>query len=183
MAPLSEVRTPVRSVTDVVLSSETESFREVKLVEFSYEGSDTLGFVTTETPDALAEPTPHDEMVTMFLPMAPDPVTGGHLVHLPTDPVMDVDLTIEQGVQTIVTSGVADSGLDGGLSGEEMKSLAEGGTVYRRTPPERVTSFHRPPGSDRAARYRAGVDPAHTDRPRDLAERVDRDADEEGTKE
>ncbi|AUV82291.1 hypothetical protein C2R22_12095 [Salinigranum rubrum] len=162
-----------RQMSDVVLSSDTESFREVKLVEFPHEGSYTLGFVTTETPDALAEPTPHDEMVTMFLPMAPNPVMGGHLVHLPTDRVMDVDLTVEEGVQTIVTSGVAiaDSDLDGGLSGEEIRTLAAGEAVDRRTRPERATSFHRRPDHDRTARYRADVDPAHAGRPRDLAER------------
>ncbi|WP_142858929.1 DUF502 domain-containing protein [Salinigranum halophilum] len=169
-----------RQMSDVVLSSDTESFREVKLVEFPHEGSYTLGFVTTATPEALADPTPHEEMVTMFLPMAPNPVMGGHLVHLPVDRVMDVDLTVEEGVQTIVTSGVAiaDSELESGLSGDEIRTLAEGEVVDRRTQPGAATSFGRRTNRDRAARYRADVDPEFAGRPRHIVERErDPDAD------
>jgi uncharacterized membrane protein len=174
-----------RQMSDVVLSSDTESFREVKLVEFPHEGSYTLGFVTTETPESLAEPTPHDEMVTMFLPMAPNPVMGGHLVHLPVDRVMDVDLTVEEGIQTIVTSGVAiaDSDLESGLSGEEIRTLAANETVDRRTHPERATAFERRTGHDRTARYSADVDPAHAGRPQDIVERErDEDSDADSTR-
>jgi uncharacterized membrane protein len=161
-----------RQMSDVVLSSDTESFREVKLVEFPHEGSYTLGFVTTETPDALSEPTPHDEMVTMFLPMAPNPVMGGHLVHLPADRVMDVDLTVEEGIQTIVTSGVAiaDSDLESGLSGAEIARVAEHETVDRRTRPAAATSLGRGTTDDRTERYRADLDPEFAERPRHIAE-------------
>jgi uncharacterized membrane protein len=163
-----------RQMSDVVLSSDTESFREVKLVEFPHEGSYTLGFVTTETPDSLADATPHDEMVTMFLPMAPNPVMGGHLVHLPADRVMDVGLTVEEGVQTIVTSGVAiaESDLDSGLSGDELRGLAGAETVDRRTDPGSAVRFGREASTtERAARYDAAVDPAFADRPQHIVER------------
>jgi uncharacterized membrane protein len=164
-----------RQMSDVVLSGDTESFREVKLVEFPHEGSYTLGFVTTETPDALADPTPHDEMVTMFLPMAPNPVMGGHLVHLPTERVMDVDLTVEEGVQTVVTSGVAiaDSGLESGLSSDEIRRLADAEAVDRRSDPAAAVAHERDASAptDRTARYDAAVDPEFAGRPRDIAER------------
>ena len=118
-----------RQMSDVMLESDSESFREVKLVEFPSEGAYTLGFVTTETPPALADPAGHDEMLTMFLPLAPNPIMGGHLVHMPTDRVVDVDMSVEEGIQAIVTSGVAIGELDhevraeGGVSAERLRKL------------------------------------------------------------
>jgi uncharacterized membrane protein len=46
-------------------------------------------------------------MVTMFIPMAPNPVTGGFLTYVPESQVYDIDMTIEEGVRSILTSGVA----------------------------------------------------------------------------
>jgi uncharacterized membrane protein len=46
-------------------------------------------------------------MVTLFMPMAPNPVMGGHVVHVPTSRVYDIDMTVEEGLRSIVTSGVA----------------------------------------------------------------------------
>ncbi|MFD1525681.1 DUF502 domain-containing protein, partial [Halolamina salina] len=116
-----------RQMSNVMLESDTQSFREVKLVEFPHEGAYTLGFVTTETPAALSDPAGHAEMLTLFLPLAPNPVMGGHLVHMPADRVMDVDMTVEEGIRAIVTSGVAVAGSDvtsGGVSEERLRDLA-----------------------------------------------------------
>ncbi|QLG26650.1 DUF502 domain-containing protein [Halorarum halophilum] len=116
-----------RQMSDVMLEDDTQNFRDVKLVEFPHEGAYTLGFVTTETPDALREPAGHSRMLTLFLPLAPNPVMGGHLVHMPEEKVMNVDMTVEEGIRAVVTSGVAvssGSGGSAGLSEEEMRELA-----------------------------------------------------------
>jgi uncharacterized membrane protein len=94
-------------MSELLLDTESKSFREVKLVEFPTEGSYTLAFVTAETPAVIKAGTPHQEMVSLFLPMAPNPVMGGHVIHVTTDRVYDVDLTVEEGIQSILTSGVA----------------------------------------------------------------------------
>ncbi len=126
-----------RRMSDVMLESDSESFREVKLVEFPSEEAYTLGFVTTETPDELADPTGHDEMLTMFLPLAPNPIMGGHLVHMPADRVIDVDMTVEEGIQAIVTSGVAigEAGhAADGVSSQRLHQLTRGDAVERQFP-------------------------------------------------
>jgi uncharacterized membrane protein len=46
-----------------------------------------------------------EDMITVFIPMAPNPM-GGFLIHVPTDRVYDVDLTVEEGVQTVMSTGV-----------------------------------------------------------------------------
>jgi uncharacterized membrane protein len=41
------------------------------MVEFPHEGAYILGSVTTRTPEPLRRPTGHDDVLTLFLPLAP----------------------------------------------------------------------------------------------------------------
>ncbi|SFF86953.1 Uncharacterized membrane protein [Halopelagius inordinatus] len=96
-----------RRMGDVMLDQEAENFQEIKLVELLGDDVYVIGFETSRSPDTVTAATGHDEMVTMFIPLAPNPVTGGFLTHVPRDNVYDVDMTIEEGVRSILTSGVA----------------------------------------------------------------------------
>ncbi|MFC5365898.1 DUF502 domain-containing protein [Salinirubrum litoreum] len=180
-----------RQMGDIVLESDGQNFREVKLVEFPNDGAYTLGFVTTETPKTLAEPAGHDRMYTMFLPLAPNPVMGGHLVHLPADKVMDVDMTVEEGIQAVVTSGVAVGGASGGgdpsvgLSEDQLAELSRLDDGEDRVVPDPTESAM--PGTDdqaaasgrhdaeRVDHYDEDVDPEAADTPDGIARR-ERDA-------
>lgn len=86
-----------------------ESFRDVKLVEYPNEGSYTMAFVTADAPPNLEESTGHEDegMVSLFLPMGPNPVMGGFVIYVSRNRVYDIDISVEEGVQAIVTSGVA----------------------------------------------------------------------------
>ena len=97
----------IDEISELLLESDTDSFKEVKLVEYPAEGSYTLAFLTADTPEVVREATGHGEMVTLFMPMAPNPVMGGYVVHVSADRVYDVDMTVEEGIQSIVSSGVA----------------------------------------------------------------------------
>ncbi|WP_353634177.1 DUF502 domain-containing protein [Halobacterium sp. NMX12-1] len=115
-----------RQMSDVMVESDADNFQSVKLVEFPHQDAYTLGFQTTETPSAVADAAGHDEMLTLFLPLAPNPVMGGHLTHVPAERVMDVDMTVEEGMRAVVTMGVAVSSEDGatdGLSRERLERL------------------------------------------------------------
>jgi uncharacterized membrane protein len=96
-----------RRMGDVMLASEAENFQEVKLVEFPREGTYTIGFKTADSPRSVAESAGRDGMVTLFLPLAPNPVMGGFLSHVPQERVLDVDMTVEEGIRSIITSGIA----------------------------------------------------------------------------
>jgi hypothetical protein len=94
-------------MAQLLLSNDTQSFQEVKLVQFPVEGSYAMAFVTARAPGVVEDATDTEGMTTLFLPMAPNPVMGGHVVHVSNDRVYDVDLTVEEGIRSIVTSGVA----------------------------------------------------------------------------
>jgi len=97
----------IDEMSGLLLDSDTDSFQEVKLVEFPDQGSYAFAFLTADTPDVVRDSADEAEMVTLFLPMAPNPVMGGYVLHVSDEHVFDVDMTVEEGIQSIVTSGVA----------------------------------------------------------------------------
>jgi uncharacterized membrane protein len=101
------IYTGVRRLSDVLLTEDTESFQDVKLLEFPGEGTHMLCYVTATPPETVQRRVDGGEMHTLFVPMAPNPVMGGFLVHAPADRVRDIDMTVEESMQAIITSGVA----------------------------------------------------------------------------
>ncbi|MFB6104494.1 MAG: DUF502 domain-containing protein [Halobacteriaceae archaeon] len=113
-----------RKMSDVLLESDTENFQSVVLVEFPHDGAYTLGFETTETPEEIEDAAREDGMRTLFLPLAPNPVMGGFLAHVPEERVRPVDMTVEEGMRTVVTTGVAITHEEeASLSQEELRRL------------------------------------------------------------
>ncbi|ELZ45964.1 hypothetical protein C463_06020 [Halorubrum californiense DSM 19288] len=98
-----------RQMSDAMLESDGGNFREVVLVEFPTEDTYTLAFVTSETPAVIADHADSEGggMRTLFMPMAPNPVMGGHVVFVPERQIVDVELTVDEGIRALVTSGVA----------------------------------------------------------------------------
>ncbi|EMA58231.1 DUF502 domain-containing protein [Halorubrum lipolyticum] len=121
-----------RQMSDAMLESDSGNFREVVLVEFPTEAVYTLAFVTSETPDAVAAPAEGGEMRTLFMPMAPNPVMGGHVLFVPERRIVEVDLSVEEGIRALVTSGVAleRAAADAdGVSPEQVRDPDRGGRV------------------------------------------------------
>jgi len=104
---VGSIYTSVNRMSEVMLDSDTQSFQEVKLVEFPHAETYAIAFLTAHAPDSVATSVGHERMVTLFVPFAPNPFMGGQLVVVPDHRVFDVDMTVEEGVQAVVTSGVA----------------------------------------------------------------------------
>lgn len=136
---IGSVYTSFDEMSRILLDSDTDSFQDVKLVEYPTRNSYAVAFKTADTPTEFENATGTEEMVTLFVPMAPNPIMGGFVVHVAADRVVDVDVTVEQGIRSIVTSGVAvdQNGTDlEGLSPGEMRRLgrfdgADGGQSDR----------------------------------------------------
>lgn len=94
-------------VSEMLLESDTDSFQEVVLVEYPAEGSYSVAFKTAEPPAAITDSVDGEDMVTVFMPMGPNPVMGGFILHLSPDRVHDVDLSVEEGISSVVSFGVA----------------------------------------------------------------------------
>ena len=87
----------VRRMGDVMLDGGDENARDSKLVQCFEEDVYVSGFVTSESREIIETSTGHDDVVSMFLPMAPNPVTGGLLTYVPESDVYDIDMTVEGG--------------------------------------------------------------------------------------
>ncbi|WP_415379174.1 DUF502 domain-containing protein [Halosimplex sp. TS25] len=104
---VGSIYTSVERMSDVMVDGDTESFREVKIVEFPREDCFALAFLTADTPHQIERAADSADMQTVFVPMAPNPVMGGHLINLPEERIFDVDLSVEEGMQAIMTTGMA----------------------------------------------------------------------------
>jgi uncharacterized membrane protein len=93
-------------MSELLLDSQSQSFKDVKFVEYPTDDSYALAFVTADTPEYVEDAAGHDDMVTLFMPMAPNPVMGGFVISVSRERVVDVDMSVQQGIQAIVTSGV-----------------------------------------------------------------------------
>ena len=139
-----------RQMSDAMLDSESGNFQEVVLVEFPTAETYTLAFVTSETPAVIADhaDTEGDGMRTLFMPMAPNPVMGGHVVFVPDRRVVDVELTVDEGIRALVTSGVALEEVAADLDDvapEDLRAGAPERTVDARFPAdERPETTHEP---------------------------------------
>lgn len=94
----------VKQVTDFVLSEREIEFTRVVAVEYPRVGLWSLGFVTGESLPPLKKSL-GEEMVSVFIPTSPMPMTG-FTVNVRKREALDLELTIDQAVQFIVSCGV-----------------------------------------------------------------------------
>lgn len=171
---IGSVYTSFNEMSELLLDSDTDSFQDVKLVQYPVEGSYTVAFKTADTPATLESNTGEDEMTTLFMPMAPNPVMGGFVIHVSTDRVVDTDMTVEEGIRSIVTSGVA-IGEGGptmrGLSEEQLEELGRIRRIEEGSLPESTGSVDGAGG--KRARYEENVSPEFSETPDKIEARTD----------
>jgi uncharacterized membrane protein len=171
---IGSVYTSFNEMSELLLDSDTDSFQDVKLVQYPVEGSYTVAFKTADTPATLESDTGEDEMITLFMPMAPNPVMGGFVIHVSTDRVVDTDMTVEEGIRSIVTSGVA-IGEGGptmrGLSEEQLEELGRIRRVEEGSLPESTGSMDGT--EDKQARYEENVSAEFSETPDKIEARRD----------
>ena len=172
---VGSVYTGFRQMSEVVVESDADSFQDVKLVEYPSEGSYTLAFVTADTPDTVERAVGRGGMVTLFMPMAPNPVMGGFVIHVDRERVHDIDISVEEGIQSIVTSGVTAGGdtttEETELAPEEIASLGRAIDERRFDDDEGAVFQPREVAPDRSEKYDQRVDPEHARTPEDVARR------------
>lgn len=109
---VSPIYKSVRQAT-TALSGDEHNFERVGLVRFPGSDLHVVGFVTAETPETIhrnmAPDAEDGAYYNVFVPMAPNPM-GGFLVVVPEDRLVITDLTVSEGVQLIMTTGMSGEG-------------------------------------------------------------------------
>ena len=93
-----------KQILETVLSTQSDAFREVVLVEYPRKGLWVLGFVTGatkgEVKDMISEQT-----VNVFIPTTPNP-TSGFLLFCPNKDITYLDMSVEDAVKLVVSGGI-----------------------------------------------------------------------------
>jgi len=93
-----------KQIFETVLAKQSKTFREVVLVEFPRRGMWTIGFVTGPVEGEIADVSP-DEMLGILVPTTPNP-TSGYLLFVPRRDVVQLAMTIEEGLKLVVSGGI-----------------------------------------------------------------------------
>jgi uncharacterized membrane protein len=94
----------VKQVTQTILSSDSNTFNEVLLIEYPRKGIWTLCFKTSDSPKAFNDTT-GDELITVFVPTTPNP-TSGFILFVPKTDVKKMDLDVEDALKLVMSLGV-----------------------------------------------------------------------------
>lgn len=99
----------MKKVAETMLSPNGNAFQKVVLVEYPRKGAWSVGFLTTAPGGEVREKTGNVDMVAVFIPTTPNP-TSGFLILLPRDEVKELVMSVQAGMQYIISLGVVAPG-------------------------------------------------------------------------
>lgn len=104
-APLiNTIYLTVKQVSDLVFKPDGVAFKRAVLIQYPRPGVYSLGFITGSA-RRLNPKDPDEEYLIVFVPTSPTPATGFMAV-VPTTEVLPIEMTVEEGVKTVVSMGV-----------------------------------------------------------------------------
>jgi uncharacterized membrane protein len=93
-----------KQILETVISTQSDAFREVVLVEYPRRDLWVIGFVTGGTKGEVARRVDID-MVNVFVPTTPNP-TSGFLLFCPRKDVVFLEMSVEEAVKLVVSGGI-----------------------------------------------------------------------------
>lgn len=118
-----------KQIFQTLFSSSGSSFRRVGLVEFPSPGMWSLVFLTQTPSDNIAARLPATEHVAAFMPCTPNPTTG-FFFYVPRSDVIDLDISVEQAMQLLMSAGMVQPG---GNQQNKLAALAESARARQAT--------------------------------------------------
>ncbi len=93
-----------KQVFETVLSQRKSTFNEVVMVEYPARGTWAIGFITGRTEGEVQDLT-DATVYNVFVPATPNPTTG-FLLFIPEQDLRRLDLTVEEGIKLVISSGI-----------------------------------------------------------------------------
>ncbi|MDA9929673.1 DUF502 domain-containing protein [Alphaproteobacteria bacterium] len=93
-----------KQILETVISTQSDAFREVVLVEYPRRGLWVIGFVTGGTKGEVNSLIPGSK-VNIFVPTTPNP-TSGFLLFSKREDVIFMDMSVEDAVKLVVSGGI-----------------------------------------------------------------------------
>lgn len=96
----------LKQIFTTVFSKSGTSFKRVGLIEFPRRGLYAVVFISSDPPDEVKEKVGKgEELITVFLPNAPNPTTG-FVLFMPKKDVTFLEMTVEDGAKLVVSAGL-----------------------------------------------------------------------------
>lgn len=99
------IYTATKQVIQTIFSSNSNSFRQVLLVEYPREGLWSLAFQTGSVSPDIQNLITNEEMVSIFIPTTPNP-TGGFFMMVPKSKTIPIPISIDEAFKMIISLGV-----------------------------------------------------------------------------
>jgi uncharacterized membrane protein len=93
-----------KSVLEILSERQADAFKRVVLIEYPRKGLFSIAFVTGKLSWTRLHPD-LDDALTVFLPTTPNP-TSGYLLIVPPSEVIDLPITVEDGVRLVISGGM-----------------------------------------------------------------------------
>lgn len=100
---VSAVYSAVKQIIDTFGTQNKNVFSKVVLVQFPRQGMYSVGFLTNEMLGEVQEKTA-GQMSAVFVPTTPNPTTG-FLVMLPKEEIIELQMSVGEGMKMIVSAG------------------------------------------------------------------------------
>jgi uncharacterized membrane protein len=97
------IYTAAKQLVDSMLAPKERAFSEVVLVEYPRKGVYAVGFLSSRV--RLGEDRPDNDMVMVFIPSTPTPISG-MVVMVPIADVHRVDISVEEAIKILVSGGI-----------------------------------------------------------------------------
>lgn len=94
-----------KKIAATLLSEQTDSFKEVVLIEFPLPDRWTLAFVVSHPEGPGVEPLNRDDLVTVYVPTSPNP-TSGYVLMVPRSAIRHTEVSIDQAFKFHLSLGV-----------------------------------------------------------------------------
>ena len=120
-----------KQILETVISTQSDAFREVVLVEYPRKELWVIGFVTGNTKGEVAGCIPKS-MVNVFVPTTPNP-TSGFLLFCPRKDVIFLKMTVEEAVKLVVSGGIVTPPNRGTLATEKQPAASKKTSLKRTT--------------------------------------------------
>ncbi|MEM7300386.1 MAG: DUF502 domain-containing protein [Pseudomonadota bacterium] len=97
----------LKQIFQTVFRENSESFKQVVLVEYPRKGIWALAFVATDTLGEVQArlDDPAGQTVSVFLPTTPNP-TSGFLLFVPKEDVVPLDMSVEDAAKLVISAGL-----------------------------------------------------------------------------
>lgn len=100
---ISQVYNTVKQLVDTFSQQKKAVFQEVVMIEYPRKGIYAIGFLTNQAKGEVQAITGED-LVNVFVPTTPNP-TSGFLLMLPKEEVIPMQMSIADGMKTIISGG------------------------------------------------------------------------------